>query len=107
MGLPSDPGVIGDPFDIAQQSKFPHTRALLSTIVRRYKPADNGDSDAEVEDFIRIPTSMVNKVVGMLVSEQEDELKLFLKSSYGISDETVRLRAVIGFDVGFSDWKHQ
>jgi crotonobetainyl-CoA:carnitine CoA-transferase CaiB-like acyl-CoA transferase len=89
FGLPSDPGIIGEHLE-TQQSKFPHTRALLSTITRLYKSTDNGDSDAETDDFARVPAAMVNKVADMLSSEQEDELKVFLKSSYGIDDETVR-----------------
>lgn len=88
FGLPSDPGIIGEHLE-AQQSKFPHTRALLSSITRQYKSTDNGDSDAETDDFTRVPTAMVNRVAAMLGSEQEDELKVFLRSSYGIDGETV------------------
>lgn len=74
---------------LSPMPKFPHTRAQLSAIARQHKPLDNYDSDADGEDFSRISSSLVNKVVLLLVDEQEDELKALLKATYGMDDETV------------------
>lgn len=74
---------------VSPMPKFPHTRAQLSAIARQHKPLDNYDSDADGEDFSRVSSSLVNKVVLLLVDEQEDELKTLLKETYAIDDETV------------------
>ena len=69
---------------------FPHTRAQLSAIARLYKPADNGDNDADVS------ANLVAKVASLLDREHEDELKALLRASYsGIDDEMVRLLAFV------------
>ncbi|KAJ3568150.1 hypothetical protein NP233_g5909 [Leucocoprinus birnbaumii] len=69
--------------------KFPHTRAQLSAIARQYKPGDAYETEADVDDLNRVPSSLVNKVVSLLVDEKEDELKALLKETYGLDDETV------------------
>jgi len=69
--------------------KFPHTRAQLSAIARQYKPLDNYDSDAETDEYNRVPQSIVNEVVSLLVDEREDELKTLLKTNYVMDDESV------------------
>lgn len=69
--------------------KFPHTRAQLSAIARQHKPLDNYDSDVEGDDFNRVSPSLVRKVVALLDDEHEDELKVLLKKTYGMDDETV------------------
>lgn len=69
--------------------KFPHTRAQLSAIARQYKPLDSYDSEAEGDEFGRVSSSFVNRVVAMLVDEQDDELKALLKETYGIDEDTV------------------
>jgi hypothetical protein len=69
--------------------KFPHTRAQLSAIARQYKPLENYDSDAEGEEFNRVPQSIVNEVVSLLADEREDELKALLKMNYAMDDESV------------------
>ncbi|KAF8885020.1 hypothetical protein BD779DRAFT_1801509 [Infundibulicybe gibba] len=84
----------GNPSDAANgelsvSPKFPHTRAQLSAIARQHKPLDSYDSDAETDDLNRVTSLLVNKVVALLVDEQEDELKILLKETYGIDDETL------------------
>ncbi|KAF8074760.1 hypothetical protein FPV67DRAFT_1407991 [Lyophyllum atratum] len=69
--------------------KFPHTRAQLSAIARQHKPLDNYDSDADSDEFNRVPSSLVNRVAALLADEQEDELKALLKGTYGMDDETL------------------
>lgn len=69
--------------------KFPHTRAQLSAIARQYKSLDNYDSDAEADEYNRVPQSIVNEVVSLLVDEREDELKTLLKAHYVMDDESV------------------
>jgi hypothetical protein len=66
--------------------KFPHTRAQLSLIARQHKPLD---SDVDGDDFSRVSPTLVSRVVSLLVEEQEDELKAFLKKTYNMDDETV------------------
>ncbi|KZT27794.1 hypothetical protein NEOLEDRAFT_1088013 [Neolentinus lepideus HHB14362 ss-1] len=67
--------------------RFPHTRAQLSAIARTYKPADNYDSDAEGDEFSRVSSEVAGKVVGLLDEENEDDLKVLLKATYGIDEE--------------------
>lgn len=69
--------------------KFPHTRAQLSLISRQHKPLDSVDSDVDGDDFSRVSPTLVSRVVGFLVEEQEDELKAFLQKTYGMDDDTV------------------
>ncbi|KAF8972628.1 hypothetical protein BDZ97DRAFT_1901162 [Flammula alnicola] len=69
--------------------KFPHTRAQLSAIARQYKPLENYDSDAENDEYNRVPQSIVNEVVSLLIDEREDELKALLKTTYSMDDESV------------------
>ena len=56
---------------------FPHTRALLSALGRRYK----GVNDDEHR--------LVGKVVSLLVDEKEDELKGLLEVTYGMDGQAV------------------
>ena len=71
-------------------TRFPHTRAQLSSIARLYKPADAGDNDADPDDS-RVSSSLVAKVAGLLDHEHEDELKELLRASFaGIDDDMVR-----------------
>lgn len=69
--------------------KFPHTRAQLSAIARQHKPLDNYDGDAELDDSNRIPPAFLNQIVALLVDEREDELKILLKQTYPMDDESV------------------
>jgi hypothetical protein len=78
----------GSPSDLSGH-KFPHTRAQLSAIVRQNKPLDSYDSDADGDEFSRVSSSFVSKVVSLLDNEQEDELKILLKGTYGMDDEMV------------------
>ncbi|KDR67921.1 hypothetical protein GALMADRAFT_257406 [Galerina marginata CBS 339.88] len=71
--------------------KFPHTRAQLSAIARQYKTYE---TDAETDDYTRVPPRLVNEVVSLLIDEREDDLKALLKSTYGIDDETVEQNAL-------------
>ena len=68
--------------------KFPHTRAQLSAIARQFKP---DDTEAEPDDYNRVPQSFLNQIVSLLVDEQEDELKVILKSTFTMDDDSVRL----------------
>jgi hypothetical protein len=82
--------------DPPSASKFPHTRAQLSAIVRQHNPQlDHSD------DYARISSSFVTKVVGLLDEENEDELKSLLKTTYGMDDETVSASS-FGFHVANS-----
>ncbi|KAF9523063.1 hypothetical protein CPB83DRAFT_776084 [Crepidotus variabilis] len=69
-------------------ARFPHTRAQLSAIALQYRPTENYDSDAENEDYIKVPQVLLNEVVSLLVDEKEDELKAMLKSNFGVDEET-------------------
>ena len=70
---------------------FAHTRALLSTIARQYKPPESYDSDQEADEFDRLPSAFVTRVVSLLDHEHEEELKPFLKSKYpAIDNDMVR-----------------
>lgn len=83
-----DPGSLSDS-GLDPVPRFPHTRAQLSAIARQNKPLDNYDSDAEGEEYNRVSSSLVSRVVALLVDEHEDELKVLLKSTYGMDEETV------------------
>lgn len=75
-------------------NKFPHTRAQLSAIARQHKPSETYDSDAETEDYSKAPQSLVNKVVSLLVDEREDELKMLLKTTYNMDDESAGIELI-------------
>ncbi|KAJ3754135.1 hypothetical protein EV360DRAFT_52192 [Lentinula raphanica] len=88
----SEPLLNTDASFIPQTSghKFPHTRAQLAAFSRQYKASDSYDSDAEGGDELaRVPSTLVNRVVSLLVDEHEDELKDLLKETYGVDDQTV------------------
>ena len=70
--------------------KFPHTRAQLSAIARQFKPQDLDDTDLEPDDYNRVPQSFVNQIVSLLVDEKEDDLKILLKSTFAMDDDSVR-----------------
>ncbi|EGN92263.1 hypothetical protein SERLA73DRAFT_173022 [Serpula lacrymans var. lacrymans S7.3] len=70
-------------------SRFPHTRAQLSSIARQHKPLEGYDSDAEGDDTTRVSSSLVNKVVALLDGEHEDELKALLKDAFGVDNDMV------------------
>ena len=108
LGLPNHPSYFpNSPLDRDQQqqiksdttsatnpatSKFPHTRAQLAAIARQRKPvADNIEPETDSEELNRIPTSLVNKVVSLLVDENEDELKALLKETFDVDHETVSI----------------
>jgi hypothetical protein len=69
--------------------KFPHTRAQLSLIARQHKPLDSVEGDVDGDDFSRVSPMLVSRVVALLVEEQEDELKAFLKKTYDMDNDTV------------------
>ncbi|KAG6868794.1 hypothetical protein C0993_010424 [Termitomyces sp. T159_Od127] len=69
--------------------KFPHTRAQLSAIARQYKPLETYDNSTDPDEFNRVSSSWVNRVVVLLADEQEEELKALLKGTYGMDDEVV------------------
>jgi hypothetical protein len=83
----SDLGSAG--IDVPSQHKFPHTRALLSSIARQHKPFDTYDGDPDGDDLGRVSPFLVSKVVGLLDEEQEDELKKLLKETYAMDDDTL------------------
>ncbi|TFK39365.1 hypothetical protein BDQ12DRAFT_681662 [Crucibulum laeve] len=90
LALPSsyDSGHLSEG-DLSPAPKFPHTKAQLSAIARQHKPTDNYDSDAENDDYNRVSSSLLNRVVALLDDENEDELKVLLKDTYSIDDVTV------------------
>ena len=67
-------------------AKFPHTRAQLAAIARQFKL---DDSESELDDN-RLPQSFVNQIVSLLVDEKEDELKILLKTTFTMDDDSVR-----------------
>ncbi|KAF5361727.1 hypothetical protein D9756_002570 [Leucocoprinus leucothites] len=69
--------------------KFPHTRAQLSAIARQCKPGEPYETEPDADDLNRVPSSLVNKVVSLLVDEKEDDLKALLKETYDLDDDTV------------------
>ncbi|KAF9478289.1 hypothetical protein BDN70DRAFT_836377 [Pholiota conissans] len=69
--------------------KFPHTRAQLSAIARQYKPVETYESDAEQDEYNKVPPSLVNEVVSLLVGEREEELKSLLQRTYSMDEESV------------------
>lgn len=66
--------------------KFPHTRAQLAAIARQFKL---DDTESELDDN-RLPQSLVNQIVSLLVDEKEDELKVLLKTTFSMDDDSVR-----------------
>jgi hypothetical protein len=50
---------------------------------------DNYDADIEGDEFCRVSSSFVSKVVALLDDEHEDELKALLRETYAMDDETV------------------
>lgn len=66
--------------------KFPHTRAQLAAIARQFKL---DDTESELDDN-RLPQSLVNQIVSLLVDEKEDELKVLLKTTFTMDDDSVR-----------------
>lgn len=85
--------------------KFPHTRAQLAAIARQYSAKTHDSSNGTESVFVndhsgsalgladedgelnRVSTSFLNRVVALLVNENEDELKTLLKNSYHIDDD--------------------
>lgn len=78
-----------DPKPDPNSLKFAHTRAQLSAIARQVKPGDPYEGEPDADDLNRVPSTIVNKVVSLLVDEKEDELKALLKETYELDDETV------------------
>ncbi|KAI0028096.1 hypothetical protein K488DRAFT_59564 [Vararia minispora EC-137] len=73
-----------------QTAHFPHTRALLAHIARQHRPLDSYESDVEGDDFTRVPSVFVTRVVSLLDREHEDELKGLLRDHYvGIDDDAL------------------
>ena len=66
--------------------KFPHTRAQLAAIARQFRL---DDSESELDDN-RLPQSFINQIVSLLVDEKEDELKVLLKTTFAMDDDSVR-----------------
>ena len=86
-----EPGSMADS-STDSMSKFPHTRAQLSAIARQYKPLEMYDvnsSDEAGDEFNRVSSSLVNRVVALLVDEQEEDLKTLLKRTYGLDEAAV------------------
>ncbi|KAK7676316.1 hypothetical protein QCA50_020733 [Cerrena zonata] len=64
-------------------SKFPHTRAQLTSIARQYRPSGDYDDDPDADDSGLITTAFVSRVASLLDNEEEDELKELLKETFG------------------------
>lgn len=84
--------------------KYPHTRAQLSAIARQYKSLETYDNSTDPDEFNRVSSSWVNRVVVLLADEQEEELKALLKRTYGMDDEAVSAlcRGCVGRTLTFS-----
>ncbi|KAF8324311.1 uncharacterized protein EI90DRAFT_2934880 [Cantharellus anzutake] len=81
-------------------TKFPHTRALLSALAREYgtavrapvRPAsENSDSEADSGGEVDVFNSdhLVAQVIQLLDQDEEEKVEDLLKESFRISDETV------------------
>ncbi|KAI1796551.1 hypothetical protein LXA43DRAFT_986007 [Ganoderma leucocontextum] len=80
FGSLSDSASLHNDSDPSAPPRFPHTHAQLAAIARLYKPdAFVGDPDGDQN----ISSSLVARVVGLLDSEREDELKGLLKDMFG------------------------
>lgn len=73
--------------------KFPHTRAQLSAFARQYKPNESYESE-ELDDYHKVPTSLVNEVVSLLTDERDDELQDLLKRMYSMNEQSVCISAL-------------
>lgn len=97
LGLPNHPSYYHNSSPDLHKSdanptfKFPHTRAQLVAIARQRKLADNNEPETDSDELNRIPTALVNKVVSLLVDENEDELKALLKQTFDVDHETVSI----------------
>ena len=91
----SDSGSVHNDHEQSGAPRFPHTRAQLAAIARTYKPDAYGDAENDVSG---ISSSFVTRVVGLLDSEREDDLKSLIKQTFGpnISEEEVRTRSTPG-----------
>lgn len=86
-------GLLGKHTDtLPSTPRFPHTRAQLAALARQHRAVDSADtSDIGEEDASRISQALLSKVVGLLVDEEEDELKNALKEAFpDMNDESVR-----------------
>ena len=69
--------------------RYPHTRAQLAAVARQHRAVDSVDTGDE-DDASRISASLLSKVVGLLVDEEEDELKDALKEAFpDMNDDAV------------------
>lgn len=75
-------------YTLQSTGKFPHTRAQLSAIARQFKPQD---IDTDPDDDHRVSQSFVNQIVSLLVDEKEDDLKIILKTTFAMDDDSVRV----------------
>lgn len=95
LGLPNHPSYYHSSLSSPPKSdpnpsfKFPHTRAQLAAIARQHKLADTNEPETDPDELNRVPTSLVNKVVSLLVDENEDEVKALLKETFDVDHETV------------------
>ena len=67
--------------------RFPHIRAQLSAIYRQHKGPLEGCEDDD--ESTGITTTLVTKAAALLGDEREDELKVLLKTSFGVDDDMV------------------
>lgn len=76
---------------LANSVKYPHTRAILTSIAATFKQQDGEgtDTDQEGEEGQRINSALVSKVASLLQDEKEDELKQLLKVAFSIPDTVV------------------
>ncbi|KAI0305959.1 hypothetical protein B0F90DRAFT_1694934 [Multifurca ochricompacta] len=82
-----DSASVHDSAPTSAPTRFPHTRAQLSSISRLYKPADSCENDTEPDDS-PVSSSLIAKVASLLDHEHEDELKALLKATFtGIDDD--------------------
>jgi hypothetical protein len=99
LSLPSpSPFSTGSSRHDTSTGTHPHLRAQLGSIHRQFKPLENHEVEANVDDAVnRVSSSFVQRVVRLLENEHEDELKTLLQETYAIDDETVRFVARVNF----------
>ena len=71
ISLPDKPPVM-------PRTKYPHTRALLESLLAEHRPAED-----------ELDPELLSNAVALLQAENEDGLKAFLKSSFDLSDDLV------------------
>ncbi|KAF8627680.1 hypothetical protein AX15_004299 [Amanita polypyramis BW_CC] len=72
-------------------AKFPHTRAQLVAIARQYRSIDHVHAP---DDARLVPTSLLHKVVSLLIDENGDGLQDLLRDAFAVDDDMLEQHAL-------------